>query len=198
MFERSHCAMLLTWPAHLWEPHAPPDFSDGFVKPHGPEDFTTPGEWGGERGAAGESYRKVIVEKGMEAEARKVLTDYCGLACDSQTETRDSPSFLPAGSTGIDVLSGRSFARSFLEALGTATAEEIAKTVTPEAMAALERSEKRQNAAKAAAKEGGGGKKKKNQKKKSSVAKTKKVAIHARPGSRGEITTPERPGGAST
>ena len=185
-------------PAHMWEPHPPVSVSDGFVKPYGPEDFTTPGEWGGKRGAAGEAYRKVIVEKGMEAEARKVLTDNCGTACDSQTATRDPPSFLPAGSAPMDVLSGRSFARSFLEALGTATAEESARSVTPEALAELERSEKQENAAKAASKEGGDGKKTKKKKSGKAGAGPKQTARHARPGSRGDIKTPERAGGAST
>ena len=194
-------------PAHLWEPHTAPNGSElGILKPYSPEDYTTPGEWGGEQGVAGQEYKVVILAKGMDAEARKVLQENLGSKCDTPTApARVPPNFVPVGSTGLDMLSGRSFARSFLEALGTATAEEMAKVVTAQAMEELEHREKEKRATKDGKKKKKSGTpdSKKKKKKSSTTPDSKKGArssgpIHARPGSRGEISTAGSSGGASS
>jgi hypothetical protein len=193
-------------PAHLWEPHTAPNGSElGILKPYSPEDYTTPGEWGGEQGVAGQEYKVVILAKGMDAEARKVLQENLGSKCDTPTApARVPPNFVPVGSTGLDMLSGRSFARSFLEALGTATAEEMAKVVTAQAMEELEHREKEKRATKDGKKKKKSGTPDSKKKKKSSTTPDSKKGarssgpIHARPGSRGEISTAGSSGGASS
>ena len=142
-------------PSHMWEPRIPThsDSNYGIEDGYDGEDFTTPGEWGGALGAAGADYKEVMLAKKMDREARKVLSDYQGLACDSLIEERDSSEgfegqhegqqrsnkeqFLPVGSTGLNMLSARSVARSFLEVLGTATADELCQVVQEDGLAEL-------------------------------------------------------------